>query len=107
MKKKFKDSKFGKFVNKVGQSGVVKNILAPALGGAIDSSPFTILANPIKKVFDKDGDGKLTGADIKLMQPKDFIYIAGGVAGLLALVKYGVIDFGQLIELLKVVIPGV
>ncbi len=86
MKKPFKDTLFGK-------------ILKPILKGAWDVLPLPNL----RTFFDTDNDGKITTKDLKGIA---WLKLAGAVGVLAGLIKFEVVDPGQVMDLLKLLVGG-
>ena len=84
MKKPFKDTKAFKVLKLVG-------------AGAWDVLPLPNL----RTFFDTDGDGKITTRDLKGIA---WLKLAGAVIAMAILLKLGIIDMDQVIELIKALI---
>ena len=83
MKKKFKDTKGGQIIKGV-------------LNGVLDVAPIP----DVRQWFDKDQNGKVNWEDIKQFKGVDYFKIAGGVGFLAVLIKFDIVNFEQVKELL-------
>ena len=86
MKKPFKETK-------------AYSILKPLAAGIWDVLPLPNL----RTFFDTDGDGKITRRDLKGVA---WIKLAGAVIAMAVLLKLGIIDMSQVIELIKALISN-
>ncbi len=84
MKKKFKDTKGGK-------------ILKSVLNGAMDVLPLPDL----RTYVDKNEDGKINWEDVKHFKGVDYFKLAGGVTLLAVMIKFDIVNFEEVAELIK------